>query len=108
MGKGEGVLIMTKNDIYVEYVQYGTGMAEVLSIAIKTKNKVKRRIIVAYVPPKTNTTWRQDQHREMQKGVLKCLDDTKRKDKNVQLVGDFYCINVDWEEIEDNGNAEQF
>ena len=51
---GGGVLIMVKDDILVEEVEFRDGMAEVLSIVIQTKDRERRKIIVTYVPPKTN------------------------------------------------------
>uniref|UniRef100_A0A0P4W1E0 Endonuclease/exonuclease/phosphatase domain-containing protein n=1 Tax=Scylla olivacea TaxID=85551 RepID=A0A0P4W1E0_SCYOL len=50
-------------------------------------------------------TWRLEDHKEMQKEVLKCLDNMIRKDSKILLVGDFNCKNVSWEEMEVNGNA---
>ena len=79
-------------------------MAEVISIKIGTSGREKRRIIVTYVPPKTNT-WRLEEHKEMQREVLKCLDSMVGKNSKILLVGDFNCKNVRWEEMEVNGNA---
>ena len=100
-------MILVREDICVEDVQYGEGMAEVLSLKVKTENKEKRRIIVAYVPPKTNT-WRAEQHSEMQKGTIKCLEDMLRRDNKVLLVGDFNCKGIDWKEKEGNNNIGQW
>lgn len=38
-------------------------------------------------------------YKEMQKVVLKCLNNMIRKDRKIQLVGDFNCKNVSWEEM---------
>ena len=46
---GGGVLVMMKE------VQYGDGMAEVISITIQTNERYRRKIIVTYVLPKINT-----------------------------------------------------
>ena len=51
---GGGVLILTRKDIYVEEDQYGEGMAEVIGTTIKINKREKRKIVVTYVPPKTN------------------------------------------------------
>ena len=48
-------MMMVHENLYVEEVQYGEGLAEVLSIIIRTSSREKRNIIVAYVPLKTNT-----------------------------------------------------
>ena len=101
---GGGVLIIVREDIYVEEVQYGDGMEEVIGITIRTSGKARRRIILTYVPPRTNA-WKMEEHKEMQRGVLKCLDSMIRKDGKVLLVGDFNCKNVRWEEMEVIANA---
>lgn len=68
-GRRGRVLIMFQDDIYVEDVQYGHGMAEVIGITIRTNGREKRRIILTYVPPRTNT-WRLEEHKEMQRELL--------------------------------------
>ena len=62
-GNGGGILIMVQEDIFVEEVQaYGDGMAEVIGITIITNERERRKIIVTYVPPKTNT-WKLEEHK---------------------------------------------
>ena len=56
-GGGGGVLILVQGDIWVDEVQYGDGLAEVIGLTTRTSGRNKRRIILTYVPPKTNT-WR--------------------------------------------------
>ena len=51
---GGGVLILAKDSINVEEVDYGEGAVELVSIVIRNNDNERRRIIVAYVPPKTN------------------------------------------------------
>ena len=96
---GGGVLVLTKKDIYVDEVQYGEGMAEVIGITIKISKRVRRKIIVTYVPPKTNV-WKMEEHREMHKEVLKCLEGLIRKGNKILLMGDFNCRDVNWKELE--------
>ena len=80
-GKKGGVLIIVQEDICIEGVQYGDGMADVIGIT-----REKRKIVVMYVPPKANT-WLEE-CKVFQKEVLKCLNDI-RKDKKILLVRDF-------------------
>ena len=103
---GGGVAILTKANINVEEVEEGKGMAEVLSIVLKTRKEDRRRIIVTYVPPKTNA-WDRNQHQTMQTEVRQCLDDMIRKNKKVLLMGDFNCREVNWEEMDvrENGSS---
>ena len=77
-GGGEGVLVMVKEDTVVEAVQYGNGMAEVISITIQTNERDRRKIIVTYMPPRTNT-WKLEEYKAMQREVLKWLADMMRK-----------------------------
>ena len=101
---GGGVLILVKDDILVEEVEFGDGMAEVLSIVIKTNGKERRKIIVTYVPPKTNA-WELEKYKEMQCEVWKCLDDMIRESKKVLLVGDFNCKDINWKEMDVRGSV---
>ena len=66
------VLIVVRDDVHVEDVQYGVGMVEVISITIRTSDSERMKIIVVYAPPKTNA-WGQE-HKEMWKEVIKCLE----------------------------------
>ena len=77
-------------------------MAEVISIIIRTNERDRRKIIVTYVPPRTNT-WKLEEYKTMQKEVLKCLADMMRKDKKILLMGDFNCRGVNWKEMEGSG-----
>ena len=64
--------------------------------------KERRKIIVAYVLPRTNT-WKPEEYKTLQKEVLKCLADMMRKDRKVLLMGDFNCRGVNWKEMEGSG-----
>ena len=61
----------TDEYLYMEEVHYGDGLAEVSSITIRAKGIERKKMIVIYVPPKTNT-WRLEIHKEMQSEELKC------------------------------------
>ena len=104
---GGGVLIIVPDNIYIEEVQYGEDTAEIVSITIRTNERERRRIILTYVPPRTNT-WGLDKHKEMQKEVLTSLDTMLSKDKKILLLGDFNCKNINWEEMEICENAGQW
>ena len=101
---GGGVLILVKDNILVEEVEFGDEIAEVICIVIKTKSKERRKIIVTYIPPRTNT-WELERYKEMQCEVWRCLDDMIRESKKVLLVGDFNCKDINWEEMEIRGNT---
>ena len=101
---GGGLLVLTKEEIYVEEVQYGVGMTEVISIAIRMREGEMRRIILTYVPPRTNA-WGCEEYKGMKRELIRCLDDMIRKDSTVLLLGDFNSKEVNWEEMEVNGDT---
>lgn len=65
-------------------------------IIVRTSGRKRRKIIVTFVPPKSNT-WKLQVCKEMQGEVLKCLDNMLRIDRKVLLLGDLNCKHVDWE-----------
>ena len=74
VGKGRvGLLVVVHEDVQVVDVQYGNGMAEVICITIKIKGNENRKVVLVYVPPKTRA-WKQEEHKEMQRGVIHCLN----------------------------------
>ena len=97
-------MILVKENILVENVEYGVGRAETLSVDIKIRGEKNRKIIVAYVPPKMST-WETDMYKHMQNEVLKSINDMLKKGKRVLLVGDFNRKEINFGEIEMRGNA---
>ncbi len=95
--KGMGVMILVKEDI-VEEVEYGDGMAETLSVMIKIKKSEKRKVIVTYIPPKTNT-WETNRYKIMQLETGNSIEKMIKKSK-LLLVGDFSTKEINWEEME--------
>ena len=59
---------MVQDGISVEEVQYGDGIAEAIGLANRTSEMERKRIILMYVPLKTNT-WKLEEHNEMEKEV---------------------------------------
>ena len=96
---GGGILIIVRDNIYIEEIEYGDNAAEIASITIRTNGRERRKIIVTYVPPKTNT-WGLAEHQEMQREVLTSLGKMLRKDKKILLLGDFNCKNINWDAME--------
>ncbi|MPC96055.1 hypothetical protein E2C01_091292 [Portunus trituberculatus] len=46
-------------------VQYSEDKVKVMEVTLKIEELMKRKIIVTYVPPKTNT-WGNEEHKDMQ------------------------------------------
>ena len=89
-----GVLIKVHKILYVEEVQQGDRLTEVLSITIQEwQRKEKNHGCICA----TN-----DQYMEIQSKVLKCLDKMLRTNKKVLLMRD-----LNWEEMELNRYAGQ-
>ncbi len=104
---GGGVLIIVRDNIYIEEIEYGENAAEIASITIRTNGRERRKIIVTYIPPKTNT-WGLAEHQEMQREVLTSLGNMLRRDKKILLLGDFNCKNINWEVMEVCENGGQW
>lgn len=85
---GGGVMILVRKNILIETVEYGEGRSETLSVEIKIQGQESRKIIVAYMPPKTNT-WGTDDYKHMQSEFIKSIDDMLKIRNKVLLVGDF-------------------
>ena len=96
---GGGVMILVKEDIFVEEVEYGDGMAETLSIVIKIEGNARRKIIVTYIPPRTNA-WEINEYKNMQQEVRTSLGKMVSKNNRVLLVGDFNSKEINWEDME--------
>ena len=101
---GGGVMILVNKDILVEKVESGGGMAETLSVEIKIRGEEIRKIIVAYIPPKTNS-WEADVYRHMHSETIQSIDDMLKGRNKVLLVGDFNSKEINWGEIEVRGIA---
>lgn len=93
------MLIIVRQNLCVEEVHYGDGMAEVIGLTIGTGRKERRKIIVTYVPPKTNA-WQLQEHKEMYRQVIENLDHMLQDERRILLVGDFNCKGVDWSEMD--------
>ena len=98
-GGGGGVMILVKKDILVEKVEYGGGRSETMSVEIRIQGQENRKIIVAYMPPKTST-WGADEYKHMQSELIKSIDDMLKMRSKVLLVGDFNNKEINWGEME--------
>ncbi len=101
---GGGVMILVRKNILIETVEYGEGRSETLSVEIKIQGQESRKIIVAYMPPKTNT-WGTDDYKHMQSEFIKSIDDMLKIRNKVLLVGDFNSKEINWGEMEVTGIA---
>ena len=86
---------MTRKELLVKQVVYGEGKAEVMTIKVENGNK-DMLIIVAYVPSKTKS-WSCQDHKGLIKDTLLNLSKFFKGRRTVNLVGNFNCKEVDWE-----------
>lgn len=54
-GKAVGVMIFVREDILVEEAECDGGMAETMSVVVNIREGEGRKIIVTFIPPKSNT-----------------------------------------------------
>ena len=95
-------MIMVKEGIQVLNVRMGKENSEILSVQIKLRNGIKQRIVVAYVPPKTNT-WTKEKYEELLTCTIRTLKEEIKEHDNVLLAGDFNCKEVNWDDFEAGG-----
>ena len=92
-------MILVKQNITVDEVEYGNGMAKTVSVVIKSNGNKKRKIVTTYIPPRTNA-WDINEYKQMQQETKNSITDMIESDNTVLLVGDFNCKEVNWEELE--------
>lgn len=105
--KGGGVMIAVRKDIIVDKVELGEGKAEVLSMRMLTEKGGKRDIVVVYVPPKTRA-WNGEEYEEMLNDTCRCLERLLKESRNIILMGDFNCKEVNWEEWDTEGGEDSW
>lgn len=67
---GGGVMTLVNKDILIEKVEYGRGMAEMLSAEIKIREEESRKVTVVHIPLKTSS-WEAGVYRHMQNEAIK-------------------------------------
>ena len=102
---GGGVMMLVKKDLIVDNTEIGKGKAEVLKVGIREKEGGKRDFAVVYVPPKTNA-WERHEYDEMLSDTVECIQKLLIDSKNITIMGDFNCKEVNWEEWNTPGTQE--
>ena len=97
--KGGGVMFVVKDDIMVDDINMSEGRAEAIHLRISTSEHKKRDIVVAYVPPKTNA-WSEIEYQAMLNDSVLFLKKHIEQSKNIVIIGDFHCGEVNREEWE--------
>ena len=95
-------MLMIKFKIKVKNVECGKGKVELISAHINTRCGESQKIVVAYVPPKTNT-WIKEEHEEIIEDTLESLEKIIKSSQKVTLMGDVNCSEVYWETFESRG-----
>ena len=93
---GGGVMILTKKSIKFGRVEINLNKAELVIVEVKVHGEMVTYVGI-YVPPMTNA-WTKRDHDEMLKETMKVLETIVTKNKNVFVIGDFNCKEINWEE----------
>ena len=104
---GGGVMVVLKSDIQVDGVEVGKDTAEVMTMRISWGKEDKRSVAVAYVPPKTNA-WTKEEYKKVLKDVREEMERIMRENRDLILMGDFNCKEVEWESLETKGDSESW
>lgn len=105
--RGGGVMVLLREDIKAEKVEVGKGRAELLKVRISTGERRTRSVAVAYVPPKSNA-WKDEEYKDMLKDTKEELERLMRENRDLILMGDFNCKEVEWESLETTGSPESW
>ena len=105
--KGGGVMLMVKKELTVENVTYGENDAEVLSARVQKDLNKWCRIIICYVPPKTNA-WEEVEYNGKLENTKVCLHNILQGNREAILMGDFNCKEVCWESWTTNSSEESW
>ena len=94
---GGGVMILTSKRIRVEKMEISNNKAEIVKIMVKNSVGKVRSYVGVYVPPLTNA-WSRQEHETMLEDTIRELDEIVSQDKDVLIVGDFNCKDINWED----------
>ncbi len=95
---GGGVMILTKKGIRVENVEFSNDNSEIVKVTVKNDNGASREYVGIYVPPRTNA-WTRNEHDNMLEDTLKEMERIASRNKDVLIIGDFNCKEINWEEM---------
>lgn len=105
--RGGGVMVMIKSHIKVDKVETGKAKAEILKMRVKMGVSKMLNVVVVYVPPKSNT-WNREEYDEILRGTKKELERLMSESRELIIMGDFNCKEVDWENLETKGNLDSW
>ena len=94
---GGGVMVLTNKEVRVVRVDVSDNRAEIVKVVVQKGNEGERIFVGVYVPPKTSA-WTREEHEAMIGDTMKELEDLTSKGKDMVIVGDFNCKQVNWEE----------
>ena len=88
---------MTRKSIRLSRVETSMNTSEVIQVEVKRQNGDLMTYEGIYVPPLTNA-WTKRDHEIMLKETMNEMEKIVSRDKNVLMVGDFNCKEINWEE----------
>ena len=94
---GGGVMIWTRKTLEVIKVEIKENTSEIVNVVIKSSSGGEMAYVGVYVPPLT-TAWTRREHEELIKDTIEELDEITSKQKDILIVGDFNCKEINWGE----------
>ena len=104
---GGGVMVLTNKNLRVVRVDIRDNNAEIVKVIVQTGNEGERIFVGVYVPPKTSS-WTSEEYEAMLGDTLKELEELALQSKDVVIVGDFNCKEINWEEGTCQGGEQSY
>ena len=105
--EGGGIMIMVNSDIRVIREEISQNKAEMVKVVVRGKNGKEMVYVGVYVPPFTNA-WNREEYAEMIEDVMNELEELGTGEKDVVIVGDFNCKEINWEQGTTEGSESSY
>ena len=104
---GGGVMIWTRKTLRVIRVEIKDSISEIVKVVVKTRLGKEMSIVGIYVAPLT-MAWMKEEHGRMINDTIEELSEIASQNKDVLIVGDFNCKEINWEEMACKGSEESW
>ena len=93
---GGGVMIWTKKALRLVRVEIKDNKSEIVKVVVRKRKGGVMSYVGVYIPPLT-TAWTRDEHERMLKDTIEELEEIASREKDVLIIGDFNCKQINWE-----------
>ena len=104
---GGGVMIWTKKTLEVVKIEIKENTSEIVKVVVRSRLREEMAYVGVYVPPLT-TAWTKREHDGLIKDTIDELGEITSQHKDVLIIGDFNCKEIDWEERTCKGGEESW